>query len=112
MQIFHNPRCRKSRETLALLQENGQDPDVFLYLEEKLTQKRLKEVLSMLDMPAASLVRKSEAIYKEQYKNKEMTEAQWIKAMVENPKLIERPIVIKGKKAVLGRPPENVLALL
>ena len=56
MQIFHNPRCRKSRETLALLQENGQDPDVFLYLEEKLTQKRLKEVLSMLDMPAASLV--------------------------------------------------------
>jgi arsenate reductase len=112
MKIFHNPRCTKSRETLALITDNNVEPEVFLYLEEKITQKYLKEIVSMLGISAYELVRKSEKIYKEEFKGKELTENQWIKAMVENPKLIERPIVIKGKKAVIGRPPTNVLELL
>lgn len=112
MKIFHNPRCRKSRETLELLKNNKVDPEVFLYLEEKITQKYLKEVLEMLGIPAEKLVRKTEPIYKENYKGKSLSESEWVKAMVKYPKLIERPIVIKGKKAVIGRPPENVLDLL
>jgi len=111
MIIYHNPRCRKSRETLALIQDNNVQPEVFLYLEEKITKKQLKEVLRKLDIPAEKLIRKSESIYKEKYKGKSLTEAQWIEAMIEHPKLIERPIVIKDDKAVLGRPPENVNAL-
>lgn len=112
MKIFHNPRCAKSRETLALLNDNNIEPEIFLYLEEKLTQKYLKEVITLLGIEPSALIRKSEKIYKDEFKGKELTQKQWIKAMVENPKLIERPIVIKGKKAVLGRPPSNVLDLL
>ena len=112
MKIFHNPRCRKSRETLQILHDNKVEPEIVLYLEEKLSQKQMKDVLKMLGMKAEELLRKGEAIYKEKYKGKDLTEDQWIKAMIENPKLIERPIVIKGNKAVLGRPPENVKELL
>ena len=112
MQIYHNPRCRKSRETLTLLEENGVKPDIVLYLETIPTQKRLKEILKMLDIPADKLIRKGEPIYKEKYKGQSLSEAEWIKAMVTYPKLIERPIVIKGDKAVIGRPPELVLELL
>lgn len=112
MQIYHNPRCRKSRETLTLLEENGVKPDIVLYLETVPTQKRLKEILKMLDIPADKLIRKGEPIYKEKYKGQSLSEAEWIKAMVTYPKLIERPIVIKGDKAVIGRPPELVLELL
>ena len=112
MRIFHNPRCSKSRETLALIKSKKVEHEVFLYLEEKITQKYLKEVIAKLGIKASDLVRKSEKIYKEEFKDKTLTESQWIKAMVANPKLIERPIVIKGKKAVIGRPPENVLKLM
>lgn len=112
MQIYHNPRCRKSRETLALIEEAGQSPEIILYLDTPPTAKVLKEMLSKLGLTAEELLRKGEAIYKEEYKGKKMTEAQWIKAMIAHPKLIERPIVIKGKKAILGRPPTNVLELL
>jgi arsenate reductase len=111
-QIYHNPRCRKSRETLELLKSNKIDPEIILYLEDVPTQKALREILKNLDIPAEQLVRKSESIYKEKFKGKKLTEKEWIKAMVTYPKLIERPIVIKSKKAVLGRPPENVLALI
>lgn len=112
MQIFHNPRCRKSRETLALIAEAGVEPEIILYLDKPPTQKKLKEILIMLDIPAEKLIRKSEPAYKENFKGKSLSESEWIKAMVKYPKLIERPIVIKGKKAVLGRPPENVRLLL
>lgn len=111
MKIYHNPRCRKSRETLSLIEANGIEPEIVLYLDNPPTKKELKELLSFLNMPADKLLRKGEAIYKEHFKGKDLTESQWIDAMVEYPKLIERPIVIKGKKAVLGRPPENVLEL-
>lgn len=111
--IFHNPRCSKSRQTLQLLEEQGIEPQIRLYLEDQPTAKEIKELLNKLDISARDLLRKSEAAYKEnQLSNKELTEAQLIKAMVEFPKLIERPIVIKGDLAKLGRPPEQVLEIL
>lgn len=112
MKIYHNPRCRKSRETLAIIEAAGVTPEVILYLEAIPTAEELKDILKKLKLPAEALARKGEAIYKEKYKGKKMTEEQWIKAMIKHPKLIERPIVIKGKKAVLGRPPEQVNELL
>lgn len=110
--ILHNPRCRKSRETLALIEEKGIKPSIRLYLDEPLTKAELIDLLSKLSQPASKLIRKSEPAYKENYRGKEMSEADWIEAMIAYPKLIERPIVIKGKKAVIGRPPENVIEIL
>ncbi len=111
--IFHNPRCSKSRQTLQLLEEKGIEPQIRLYLEDQPSAKEIKEVLSKLGISARELLRKSEAAYKEnELSNKDLTEAQLIKAMVEFPKLIERPIVIKGEQAKLGRPPEQVLDIL
>lgn len=112
MKIYHNPRCRKSRETLDLVQSKGHDPQIVLYLEQAPTQKELKAILKKLDMKPEQLLRKGEAIFKENYKGKSFTDAQWIKIMVENPKLIERPILINGDKAAIGRPPEQVLDIL
>lgn len=111
LKIYHNPRCRKSRETLDLIKQQGVDPEVILYLEDSPKQKELKEVIQLLGIKPAELIRKGEAVYKENFKGKTLTDAQWIKAMLEYPKLIERPIVIKGKKAIIGRPPSNVLEL-
>lgn len=108
MKIYHNPRCRKSRETLDLITQQGLEPQVVLYLENPPTQKELKEVIQLLGIKPFELIRKGEAVYKEHFKGKTLTDAQWIKAMIEHPKLIERPIVIKGKKAIIGRPPKNV----
>jgi arsenate reductase len=110
--IWHNPRCSKSRQTLALLQENGIEPEVFLYLEEKITQKSLKTVIEQLGIAPWDLLRRKEAEFKEAGLTKDSKDADIIKAMVAYPKLIERPIVVKGEKAVLGRPPENVLELI
>ena len=112
MKIYHNPRCTKSRQTLALLQENGVEPEVVEYLKDLLTIEDLGELIRFLGIEPLALVRKNEAVWKEQYKGKELSDKEVIKAMVENPKLIERPIVVKEKKAVLGRPPENVLQLI
>ncbi len=112
MKIYHNPRCRKSRETLALIEEKGVTPEIVLYLEKAPTQKELKELLKLLKIKPEALLRKGEKVFKEKYKGKELSDAEWIKVMTKNPKLIERPIVVKGKKAILGRPPENVLDLL
>lgn len=112
MKILHNPRCSKSRETLKLLNDNGINPEIVLYLENNPSVNELKRILGLLKIPAYDLLRKSEALYKENYKNQELSEDRWIQIMSENPKLIERPIVISGDKAVIGRPPENVLELL
>lgn len=112
MKIYHNPRCRKSRETLQLIEDNNIQPEIFLYLEEKVSKKELKDVIKKLGIKPEQLLRKNEAIFKENFKGKTFSDSEWIDIMIENPKLIERPIVIKGEKAVLGRPPENVLSLL
>ena len=112
MIIYHNPRCRKSRETLELLKSNGIEPEVVKYLETPLNADQLKSLLKKLDIDATELLRKGEKEYKENYKGKDLSEKDAINAMVKFPKLMERPIVVKGNSAVIGRPPENVLALL
>ena len=109
--IWHNLRCSKSRAAFNLLKENNIEAEVFYYLKEAISEKELKNLLKMLDMKASDLVRKTEKIYKE-LKLKDATESQLIKAMLANPRLIERPIVIKNNKAVIGRPIENVIELL
>ena len=111
--MYHNPRCSKSRQTLALLEENGQQPDIILYLDTPPSVNELTDILNKLGMSARQLLRKGEDAYKEhKLADTTLSDADLMEAMVNQPKLIERPIVIKGKKAVLGRPPENILALL
>ena len=112
MKIYHNPRCTKSRQTLALLQENGVEPEVVLYLDNVPTTDELRDLLAKLGISPIQLVRKGEAIWKENFKGKELSDDEIIAAMISNPKLIERPIVVKDQTAVLGRPPENALELL
>jgi arsenate reductase (glutaredoxin) len=111
--IYHNPRCSKSRQTLALIEEAGIEPEIRLYLEETPKADELEELLGKLGISARELLRKGEQDYKDQgLKNAALSDAEIIKKMTEYPKLIERPIVVRGEKAVLGRPPENVNALL
>lgn len=111
--LYHNPRCSKSRTALALLHDHGIEPEVRLYLEQPPTAAELKQVLSKLGISARALLRKSEAAYKElNLADESLSEAALIKAMVAHPKLIERPIAITKDRAIVGRPPENLLALL
>jgi len=111
--IYHNPRCSKSRQTLALLEENGVKADVIEYLKTPPTVDSLTTIISQLGIPARQLLRKGEAIYKElNLKDETLSDEQLIQAMCDNPKLIERPIVIKNGKAKIGRPPESVLEIL
>ncbi|AOS98585.1 Arsenate reductase [Microbulbifer aggregans] len=111
--IYHNPRCSKSRQTLQLLQENGIEPEVVLYLETPPSAETLVELLNKLGIGARDLLRTGEDAYKElQLKDPQLTDAQLIEAMTSHPKLIQRPIVVCDDRAVLGRPPENVLELL
>ncbi|THD67809.1 arsenate reductase (glutaredoxin) [Robertkochia marina] len=112
IKIYHNPRCRKSREGLQILEESGQSFEIIKYLENVPREEELKQVLQYLNMAPIDLVRKSESVWKENYKGKTMTDEEIIKAMTTHPKLIERPIVVKNSKAVLGRPPENIKSLL
>ncbi len=112
MKIYHNPRCTKSRETLQLLNENGVEPEVVEYLKTIPTEAEIEEILAKLNIKPFDLVRTSEPVFKEKFKGKNFNDHEWIKIMIEYPKLIQRPIVIRGNKAVLGRPPENVLELL
>ena len=112
MQIYHNPRCRKSRETLKLIEEADADIEIIDYLSSPPSDAELSEVIQKLGISPKDLIRKGDAIFKERFKGKTYEDQEWIKIMVENPKLIERPIVIRGDKAIIGRPPENVLSLL
>ncbi|WP_271855844.1 arsenate reductase (glutaredoxin) [Patiriisocius marinus] len=109
--LYHNPRCSKSRQTLQVLKDANEEVTIVEYLKEVPTIDELKKILKMLDIPARKLVRTNEVVWKENYKGKDLTEEQLIEAMINNPKLIERPIAIKNGKAVIGRPPENVLNL-
>ncbi len=110
--IYHNPRCTKSRQTLELLKEQGIEPKVIEYLKELPSKQELKDVIKLLKIKPIDLVRRTESVYKDQFKGKELSDEEWINAMLQYPKLIQRPIVINGKKAALGRPPENVLEII
>ena len=111
--IFHNPRCSKSRATLALLEKRGVTPKIRLYLEEPPDAAELRSIVKKLGIPARSLLRTGEAEYREQGLDDEsLSEDQLIEAMAATPRLIERPIVVAGRRAALGRPPEAVLEIL
>ncbi|KZN64747.1 arsenate reductase [Pseudoalteromonas luteoviolacea CPMOR-1] len=111
--IYHNPRCSKSRQTLALLEENAVQPDIVEYLKNPIDAATLDTLITQLGFESAhQLVRNKEAVYKELGLSKDSDEQTLRKAMIENPKLIERPIVVNGTKAALGRPPESVLDII
>lgn len=113
VEIYHNPRCSKSRQTLQLLQNEGIEPEITEYLKTPPSRDELIIILDMLKMEPRDLMRKKEAEYKEaNLDNPELTRDQLIQAMLDHPKLIERPIVIKDGKAALGRPPESVLEII
>lgn len=114
IKIYHNPRCTKSRQALNLLHEKGVDPVIEDYMKLGLEKNELKTLLKKLGMKAEDLLRKNETIYKLEYKDKAdtMTEDDWIDAMIKEPKLMERPIIIKGDKAVIARPTEKLEELL
>ena len=112
LKIYHNTRCSKSREGLALLEESGKEFEVINYLDTPPSYIELAAIIGKLKIAPIELVRKNEAIWKEQFKGKNMSDEELIQAMVENPKLIERPIVILDNEAVVGRPPENIKKLL
>lgn len=111
--IYHNPRCSKSRQTLKLLEDNGISPDIVLYLEIPPTADEIATLLKKLNIGARDLLRKGEQAYKDSnLKDSSLSDSALIEVMAKQPKLIERPIVVKGDRAVLGRPPENVLELV
>ncbi len=111
--IYHNPRCSKSRQTLTLLEERGIEPEVVLYLETPPDASTLRDLLARLGKSPRELMRKGEAAYKENdLSDPGLSDEALIEAMVRHPKLIERPIVVNGERAALGRPPENVLDIL
>ena len=110
--IYHNNRCSKSRQALDLLEQSGQPFQVVPYLLDSPTKEELKEVLDKLKMSPEDIIRKGEKLFKEVYAGQHLTQDQWLQVLVENPILIERPIVVNGDRAVIGRPPENVLTIL
>lgn len=111
--IYHNPRCSKSRQTLSILQENGIEPQIIEYLDQPPEAAALKTILQKLGMTPRELLRKGEDAYREQDLGRaDLSDDELIDYMTRFPRLIQRPIVIKGDKAVLGRPPENVLELI
>lgn len=114
VKIYHNPRCSKSRDTLSLLKSNGIEPEVVLYLETPPDAQNIRQLLKMLNMGSArDLMRQKEDLYKSLNLNDtSLTEDRLIQTMVDNPKLIERPIVVANGKARIGRPPEDVLEIV
>jgi arsenate reductase len=110
--IYHNNRCSKSRDSLAILNEQNIDFKVIEYLQNPPTAKQIKTLLKKLKLKPYELIRKSEELFKTEYKDKNFSDEEWIEVMVNNPVLIERPIIVNGNKAVIGRPPEKVLEIL
>lgn len=109
--IYHNPRCSKSRQGLALLEKSGKEFKTVLYLEDLLSEQELTSIIDKLGIDPIGLVRKNEAVWKESYKDKNLSDIEIIQAMVKHPKLIERPIVVSQNKAVVGRPTETIETL-
>ena len=112
MKIYHNPRCRKSRESIKYLESKKINFEVIDYIKNNLSSEQIRNILKKLQLKPIELVRKNEAIWKEKYKGKDFTDEQLIKIMSNEPKLIERPIIVSEKLAVIGRPAENIDKLL
>lgn len=110
--IYHNPRCTKSREGLCEIENLNQPFKIRKYLDEPFTKVELEEVIKKLNIHPIELVRTKESIWIENYKGEELSDIQIIQAMLENPKLIERPIIVNGNNAVIGRPIENIIKII
>lgn len=110
--IYHNPRCKKSRAGLAHLESKGETFEVKNYIKEGVSFEEMKDILMKMNVASRELIRTQEADFKSKYKGKNFTDDEWVKIMVENPKLIKRPIVVKNFKAVWADPPENMDVLL
>jgi arsenate reductase (glutaredoxin) len=110
--IYHNPRCSKSRAALALLEERGIEPRVIEYLKTPPTRTELKALIKKLGVKPDAIVRTGEEVFKTEYQGRTLGDEEWLDALVEYPILLERPIVVSGERAVLGRPPEKILELL
>lgn len=112
IKIYHNPRCKKSRAGLQYLREKGIEPEVIEYLKNPLSEADVKDLLVRLHKKPTGIIRTQEAIYKSDFKGKNFTDDEWVKILLEYPKLIQRPIVVKGPKAVLGDPASEIDVLL
>lgn len=110
--IYHNPRCAKSREALNIIENSGNMVQVVEYLKMPPSKDELRHVVEMLGIKPEELVRKNEDLYKTEFKGKSLSDEEWLDVLANNPKLIERPVVIKEKKAIIARPPEKVKELL
>ncbi len=112
MKLYHNPRCSKSREGLAILKDRNVDFEIVEYLKVPLTKKELSNIIKKLNIAPIDLVRKNESIWKEKFKGQNLDNEQVLNAMVEYPKLIERPILVNENLAVVGRPPEQLISII
>ena len=112
LRIYHNSRCKKSREGLEILKNSDKEFEIKEYLKEPLSEEELEKLINKLDIAPIQLVRKNEKVWKEEYKNKDLSDRELITVMVKNPKLIERPIVEDDKKAIIGRPPSEIKKML
>lgn len=112
IKIYHNNRCRKSREGLEILENSGKEFQIIKYLEDTPSKVELKELIELLGIKPIDLIRKNEAIWKSDFKDKNLNDHEIVDAMIKNPKLIERPIVINGNKAIIGRPPSLILDII
>ena len=112
MKIYHNPRCSKSRQTLEILIKKNVDFEIVEYLKNKLSITDLEEIIAKLEINTIELVRKNESVWKEKFKGRNLNDKEIMQAMIDNPKIMERPILVNGNKAILGRPPENVLKII
>jgi arsenate reductase len=110
--IYHNPRCTKSRQTLELIEKSGSKSQVVEYLKTPPSKEELRDIVKKLDIKPEELVRKNERIFKDKFKGKKFSDDQWLEILADNPKLIERPIVVMAGRAIIGRPPEAVKELL
>jgi len=112
LKIYHNPRCRKSRAGLDFLKQKGSEPEIIDYIKNPLTEKELKKLLEKLGKKPKDIVRTQEDFYKKELKGKDLSEFEWIKILVENPRLIQRPIIETEANAVIGDPAENIDSIL
>ena len=110
--IYHNPACTKSRETLALIRARGHEPQIVEYLKNPPSEAELTAIVRKLGIKPLELIRRNEQVFKDKYAGKTLADKDWIKAMVKDPILIQRPVVVRGAEAAIGRPPEDVERLL
>jgi len=108
IKIYHNPRCKKSRAGLQYLESKGAEFELIEYLKNGITQEELKDILIKMNVKPTEIIRTQEDLYKKQFKGKKFTDEEWIKILIQNPKLIKRPLVVKGYRAVWADPPENI----